>query len=313
MMCWGVAACGGGSSSTPSAPTPPPRIRLSGRVTATGTDHAIADLAVTLNTGQAARTDGNGAFSFEFTQTDFAVNRLALDGPSIVTREVGLTPPSPREITLDAIEAQPPFDLQFYRILVRNAFESTDIQPLRRWVQSPMIYIRTVDDTDASIPSANIDLVAAVLADTVPRWTNQRLSVAGVASGTETREGQPGWLTVKWSVAEGRCGRAQIGTDGGYIELRSPFGSNCTCNGLIRTRTIRHELGHALGFWHTGTVTDLMSGLSVSLCDQLPSARELYHANIAYSRPVGNVDPDNDTPSSSRPLSSPRAARVIVD
>jgi hypothetical protein len=33
-------------------------------------------------------------------------------------------------------------------------------------------------------------------------------------------------------------------------------------------------------------------------CDALPSARECYHAAIAYSRPVGNVDPDDDTKTS---------------
>jgi hypothetical protein len=37
-----------------------------------------------------------------------------------------------------------------------------------------------------------------------------------------------------------------------------------------------------------------MSGLSVSICDLEPSARERLHAAIAYSRPVGNVDPDTD-------------------
>jgi hypothetical protein len=30
------------------------------------------------------------------------------------------------------------------------------------------------------------------------------------------------------------------------------------------------------------------------VCDKPISARELYHARIAYSRPVGNVDPDTD-------------------
>jgi hypothetical protein len=29
-------------------------------------------------------------------------------------------------------------------------------------------------------------------------------------------------------------------------------------------------------------------------CDLQPSAREKYHAAIAYSRPVGNRDPDDD-------------------
>jgi len=64
-------------------------------------------------------------------------------------------------------------------------------------------------------------------------------------------------------------------------------------------------MGHAMGFWHTGNADDLMSGLGVSECEHLPSARERYHAAIAYSRPVDNRDPDDDT-STPTILSLPR-------
>jgi hypothetical protein len=40
-------------------------------------------------------------------------------------------------------------------------------------------------------------------------------------------------------------------------------------------------------------------------CDITPSARERYHAAIAYSRPVGNRDPDDDS-STATILSLPR-------
>ncbi|HKE84960.1 MAG TPA: hypothetical protein VKB50_14460 [Vicinamibacterales bacterium] len=277
------------------------------------TDRLLAGLAVALNTGQATQTDGTGAFTFDLVQNDIRVNHLTLDGPSIVSRGITLAAPSTRDINVDAIEAQAPFDLGFYRFLVRNGFESPTLEPLRRWVQSPMIYIRTVDDSEASIPNASLNLVASVLTDTLPRWTNQRFSVAGIETGTETREGKSGWLTVRWAVTDARCGSAVVGRDGGYIELRSPRGTLCNCNGAIRARTVRHELGHALGFWHTGDASDLMSGLSVAGCDQLPSARELYHANIAYSRPFGNVDPDADPPAATTLVAKAFRAKVIVD
>ncbi len=57
---------------------------------------------------------------------------------------------------------------------------------------------------------------------------------------------------------------------------------------------VRHELVHAFGFWHTDNVNDAMYGKANNVCDAPLSARERYHAAIAYARPVGNVDPDAD-------------------
>jgi predicted Zn-dependent protease len=67
------------------------------------------------------------------------------------------------------------------------------------------------------------------------------------------------------------------------------------CGSLdVAPHTIRHEIGHALGFWHTNTVNDLMWGGTWTNPEQQPSPRELYHARIAYSRRPGNTDPDNE-------------------
>src|SRR5215510_11555945 len=159
---WSAASCGD-SASGPTSPTGPAHVKLSGHVKATMTDQSLPGLAVTLNTGEAARTDGAGAFAFDLLQNDIRVNRLTVEGPSIVSRGVTLAAPSTRDINVDAIEAQAPFELGFYRFLVRNGFESSNLEPLRRWVQSPKIYIRTVDDSEASIPNASLNLVALVL------------------------------------------------------------------------------------------------------------------------------------------------------
>jgi hypothetical protein len=49
-----------------------------------------------------------------------------------------------------------------------------------------------------------------------------------------------------------------------------------------------------LGFFHTDSKSDLMWGGTWSDPNQQPSGRELYHAAIAYRRPVSNTDPDSD-------------------
>src|SRR5262249_22252946 len=92
------------------------------------------------------------------------------------------------------------------------------------------------------------------------------------------------------------------GQDGGWIELEYhvPGTSTAGCRVpgyIVAPRTIRHELGHAMGLWHTGFSTDLMSSGLIWMpaqANDYPTPRELQAVAIAYRRPGGNVDPDTD-------------------
>lgn len=282
------SACG----SSPAAPAPipvpvpPAQITLSGRVTATNGGQPLAGVQAALGANTVA-TDGAGGFSFQMLPAGTLA--LALTGSGIVPRSVYVAAGSSRAVAVDAISTAG-FDLNFYRQIARNAFEvPTFSQPLRRWTRNPNIYIQT-----ASIDTRTLDMVEQVIREAVPQWTAGRYSVASVERGDGTRENQADWLTVKWNPANtGACGSANVGREGGWIEL-NPGTPWCACNGwTMRPTTVRHEVGHAMGFWHTESPADLMFASS-SQCDMPITDRELAAAAITYARPVGNTDPDQD-------------------
>lgn len=213
--------------------------------------------------------------------------------PTPVTPPVVVVPPVVTPPVTPTAPVFPPtdsrFDLAFYRAFAHNSFEGP-IYVLHRQAEAPRIYLRTVDNAGRTIDAVSLDRTAAALINTTGQLTGA-FGLAGLERGTDTRLGQRGWITVYWSddVDPTACGRAQVG--GNLITLY-PYTPRCRCDGLaVSVRTVKHELGHALGFHHTGVRDDLMSGLADGKCDAEPSARERYHASIAYTRPIGSAAP----------------------
>lgn len=286
-----VSACGSGPTG-PSASVPS-GAAVAGTVTATNGGQALGGLSVDLG-GQLATTNAAGAFTY--AQVAGASARLTLTGAGIVPRSLTRALGGP--LAVDAIALGAGFDLGFYRQFVRNTFDAPGgMEPLRRWTTNPNVYVQTVDDAGASVDAKNLDTAEIAIRETAGIWSAGKLAIASVERGPGTKAGVPGWITVQWRAAAvtGRCGQADVGLSGGTVDLFYKAAGSCQCGGTIRPRTVRHELGHAFGYWHTDNPADLMfASAPAAQCDALPSARELAHAAIAYARPVGNTDPDQD-------------------
>ena len=292
-----TAGCGSSSPSqpTPQPPTPPPAqvLTLSGAVTATNGGQALADVRVEA-ASVSSTTDGSGRYSLNLP-AGTSNARFTISGSGIVTRTGFFANGPSRSVDLDAF-ALGAFDPQYFRAIARNGFEEpTVLQPVRRWTRGPMIYVRIVDDTGAAILPEVLQQVVALSSSLVPLYSGGRFGVAGFEQGTETRRNQAGWITVEWTRnATQFCGAAHVGQEGGAVTLTYDQ-PGCSCGSQkIRPRTVKHELGHAMGLWHSGQSVDLMSGLGASECDRNMTARELQYLEYIYRRPVGNTDPDND-------------------
>lgn len=206
--------------------------------------------------------------------------------PVVVVPPVVTPPVAPAQ---NPLLSDPRYSASFYRDFALGASQGGPYG-LRRLTQAPRIYLRTVDDAGKAIDAFTLNETAAALINVAGSLTGA-FGLAGLEQGTSTKEGQPGWVTVRWSDKPSQyCG---FGYYAGDLMILYPQTAGCRCSGgpQVRLKTIKHELGHVLGFYHTDSPDDLMYTGSQSTCDKNPSDREILHAKIAYSQPLGSLDP----------------------
>lgn len=205
--------------------------------------------------------------------------------PPPVPPPVVTPPPVVSMITTSACpEAVPGLDLGFYRQIGCNAFD-LPLFSVKRWAFAPKLYVRTVDEAGAAIDQVTLDTVVNAMGATASSLTGGKFGLASIERGTETREGVSGWITVKWpgtATALNSCALSQVASDGGTVQLNY-LRPTCACGGSkIYARAAAHELGHALGYYHTDSQGDLMYGQTPLSCTPSLSARELAAASFQY-------------------------------
>jgi hypothetical protein len=316
VVCAGVVssllACGGGSPASPTQPSssapdasPPAAGTLRGTVTdlASGKPVEGATLAFSFGPGSPAATAGTGG-AWEITYPGSSVTSVPVEisAPGYVTRRtfVRWATGTRGDIGIDLIGESTPFSIAYYRQIVRNQYDKPDEapQPLRRWVRTPNFYIHTANPkTGGHVLQSEIDMVTEAIRAAVPQVTGGQFEAGAIEAGPEERGARSGFIRLKFiHQPESKfCGQAYVGADPGEIEINYGVSGCQTACGPFAPRTVAHEVGHAMGFYHVAQGRVLSTVWYNRDCGVTTfSEEERHNARVAYARAPGNRDPDDD-------------------
>ena len=175
---------------------------------------------------------------------------------------------------------------------------------------SPDFYIRTHNDRGERVVSEErAQHIRGEIPLIIAKITGQPFS-GQISDGSElsNRNGQ---ITIEFipqeEIGTTLCGQATIGSAQGSVQIVSQALSrdefNVDGQGCPLFPVLRHEMAHAMGFFHVAYGGDLMSWLPEYVSDF--SVREVHHMQLAY-----RIDPLR-SPYVSRPGSSPPGPEAI--
>ena len=302
------ASCAG-SSTTPTAADPSTGGYRGEAVNAIG-GAPISGISAKIGT-EAALTDDRGYF--EISSLKAGSETLVLSGASIVERQKTVQVPG-SEISREAL-IPAAFDLAAFDEMFRGTGR------LQRWTTAPALVVLgkvmqydtfSTDEfnaTSEALTQAELDLLIAHLTEALALLTgNTFTSFASIeidspAEGVRVNSIRPGKIVVGRyrgvqslanTIGYGRFAAMPSGEiTGGAIYLDRNFDRAEEARRLLRI----HEMGHALGYLH---VTGRTSIMNPAIGPQ-PTDFDRQAAQIAFQRQPGNVSPDSDVTSTTRP------------
>ena len=263
---------------------------VSGRLLETLSRSPVSGAVIESSAGS-VRTDASGQFQLPASA---AVIPVTVTASRHVTRRSFLGSASLAP-TLDVIETDSLWNLDFYRELVRDGAGGGSLKALNPWTLEPRFYVDLRPETGSgrAIPGGSVATVVSAIAEVLPLLTSGRLSGSDLESGNEPpADLTPGTVVVRWDPIEiaRTAGAASgitrgVGGNASVVVLRS----------IEETGVIYHELGHVLGLYHPlgGHRPSHMLGSGIAT-PPFFTEWDVFHARVLYARPPGNTDVDND-------------------